>query len=647
MKRFLRRNHSCACPTRIVVVDTETLPEPARDRPNVVYHRFRLGVAARFRFEGERATRRRELHFTDLGAFWDWLSELLAPGKPVYLFAHNLPFDLTALRFWERLESGEYSCKAPATARDDGAPGAKIGGEKWGLLATEDPPTIVECWHANGGRLVCLDTLNWHKASLEALAAGVGLVKVPLPAFSADDAAWFKRCVSDAQILERVVLDLLRRVKRLDLGVFRYTVNAQAMAHYRHRHLPETTPISVSDDLEAKAHERQALVFARQWLHWGGRIVRRLDELPPRPALGPPPPTRLGPIHVLDVNSCYASVMRKNLFPRELLKIDDSGDFERFRARLVRPSASAAVLVDSPYEAYPLKKNGRLWWAVGRFWTHLCGPELLRAVKDGDVVAVGRVQWYSLADLFTTYVDEWWGRRQRAAAGGDEAEERFAKAMLLALHGKWGQQAHTWEYVAGKPAPQPWGVWHESNPNGGEPITYRSVGWATQRRTKGGETAHGFPAITAWINSYAREKIRDWCRRVGDDELIWEDCDQLAVTDDGLRRLQAAPAAVGPGLGQLRWLWSAQWGDLYGVRDYQLGNVKQVQGLARSARRLADGSWEQEDWARLNGQLMAAPPAGPTVETVRKLAPQPSRLGLRRPDGSFVHYRAEALPNEP
>src|SRR5271165_5695729 len=98
---------------------------------------------------------------------------------------------------------------------------------------------------------------------------------------------------------------------------------------------------------------------------------------------------------------------------------------------------------------------------------------------------------------------------------GDRLEEAFCKLILNSLSGKWGQRSRRWVLRPNRVPLQRWGTWYEvsqpDNPIEGEvPITrcYRGVAGKTQELVTDGIPRHCFPAISAFICSHGRERLR-------------------------------------------------------------------------------------------------------------------------------------------
>lgn len=152
MRRCLKPNHGTEAASLHVVVDTETTPYPDKHGGGSCTHLLSTGLARRWRMEGGRQTRQAEVVFSDRNVFWNWLFAGLDARRPCWVWAHNAGFDLTALRLWEAIESGELRLQDGGKGPAKGGSGGGKGKPWSGCCVTEDPPTIICCRHSQIGR---------------------------------------------------------------------------------------------------------------------------------------------------------------------------------------------------------------------------------------------------------------------------------------------------------------------------------------------------------------------------------------------------------------------------------------------------------------------------------------------------------------
>jgi hypothetical protein len=629
----MRENKGCAGPSALVFLDTETTAKDNPRRPRTTVNPLRLGVARYLRLEGGVPTRRQEMSFTDPGMFLHWLIGHLDTQRPLWLWAHNLAFDLTAVRFWTLLEEGRLSFSREL------APGPG-GRRRWrdGLCCVDDPPTALQLWSRIGEMLWCVDSLNWLPRPLAELGEWVGLPKLSMPGASRSAAEWARYCARDCEILEKAVLKVVGFVKGNDLGNFRVTSSSQAMSAFRHRLNPwHPGPIQLvtDDDKEIRALERQAYVGPRCTVYFKGAVYPRGTDWIARPRGSdfPPDTDFQGPVYALDLTSAYPSVMRDNPFPVAFLSRKRDVPVADALGMSAAYGLIGEVTLDTETEPYPVTGDPPTRWCNGRFHTVLCGVELVRALRAGHVARIHRLLTYSLHRLFRPYVDRLWELRVNFRTAGDQVSEQCVKSMLTNLHGKFGQRAPRWQVRPDVKALNAWGHYPAPHPVTKRPAMWRAVGWQAFLRLEPAEGPYAFPAISAFVTAYHRERMRHLIGVAGPRCTYYEDADTLHVNAAGLERLRAAGEVADFELGKLRILAVADRAVYYGPKWYSLDDETTCVGRPKKARLTPDGRWEHEEFARLEQVIAGGPAEGPIISTVTKSPPVARTGRVVGPDG--------------
>lgn len=633
MRHTIRRNHAAGIPQNHVVLDTETTPVPIPDSPGRHVHRLRLAVARRFRFEGGRFGRLRECVAGDRNTILDWLLAQTNPRNPVWVWCHNAGFDLTAIGLWMLFESGEIMLETPDEAPGGGSDQRGRKKRRVGVLVTDDPPTIVKCFTRTGATMVFVDTLNWFMCPLSELGEAHGLPKLDMPGECGEDSDWEAYCRRDVEILQASVQSLLSFVSQADLGNLRYTAASQAMALFRHRCL--TCDIHTDDRSELKVLERAAYFGGRKEVYYAGAVVRpELAGVAQLAGVKPGVPVLAkGPAIHLDLTAAYPSVMRDNVYPVSYIRSVDNPTPEDLLGWMSVYCCCASVRISTGCDSYPVKRSGRTIQAIGDFDTCLCGPELIRALRQKDVKMVHLAQLYVADRPFTRFVDACWELRDKFSREGKPLYARLAKLLANSLHGKFGQRSHRWELVPGHVAPCLWGAYAAFDESMGQWECFRSIGGAVQRRGKSEEPAGSFPAIAAYCTSYCRELMYKIRWEAGLREVLYEDSDSIHVTEQGYLALQRRGWIDTAKPGRLKEVCRGDVTEYRGPLDYTMGNRRVVGGLARRAVEDEHGVWHQTNFDRLDSTLTGVPPEGPMVSDVTVSRPVHQILARVGPDG--------------
>jgi hypothetical protein len=634
----MQANHGCASPGALVCVDTESTQPKGGAGQAVKVLPLRLGVARYCRMDKGRPTRHETFRFTSATAFWDWLYGRLDPRRSTWLWAHNLGWDLTVLRFWRELESKRFVLALPWRWGRSRAGQRKRLKPMAGFLMTQDPPSGGRLWDDKFRSLRLCDTFNWAKCSLADLGHQLGVEKLPFPGFDCAEETAFHYCERDCAIVEAAVLAIIAFVSGHDLGNMKLTPAAQALSAFRH--LPKLPPVVFLPDDDVVKFERRAYVGARRAVYFKGRVVSPdVFELesPKRHCQGPIT-LKTGPVYQFDLTAAYASVMRGNRFPSVLRERESHKTPDYVYHRMKALGALAWVKIESPDRPYPRKVKGGTRWYVGNFQTALCGPELLRAIQLGDVKHVYRVFWYHLEELFTDFVD----KLCTIEHSYDRTTERFhrtlAKTVRNALHGKFGQRKKGWLIDPRARADRKWGTYWQQDEPEGDWYKVRSLAGQLQRQIKGPRVDWTFPAISAYVLAHHRERMRQLRERAGLDHCLYEDADTLHVDAAGARRLRAAGEVDKEAVGKLRLVKTGEDVEYVAPQCYRWGDRWIVAGLPARAVHLEGNRWKVEEFLHLDANLRAVPPPGGTVlvrtiqAPIARLGAESTKTGWTRPE---------------
>src|SRR5262245_60836449 len=142
---FQRKAHVMSSKTRtsypanLLFFDTETLANKRSPKPNVERHSLWFGWMHYFRLEDGKRTREGRARFNTITQFWELLYKRLDKVRPLYVFAHNLGFDLTIIDFWQTCSIRDWDVE---------------------FFVIDDPPTMIGI-KIKDSRVYFIDTLNY------------------------------------------------------------------------------------------------------------------------------------------------------------------------------------------------------------------------------------------------------------------------------------------------------------------------------------------------------------------------------------------------------------------------------------------------------------------------------------------------------
>lgn len=584
--RRLSCNHSTQLPRYLIAFDAETLPIQTDNRGRKFSHRFRLATATIGRIVGTEATAIKRYRFTSKDEWWLWLKSVTACNYTTWLISHNALFDLVVCGFMDKFEKGEIVVDWPHRKRTVIECEYRNKSNPCNSVI-ESPPTIIAARiAANQARIVMLDTLNWFPVPLKQMGERCGLLKLPMPEFSAPDEDWFIYCQRDSDILFHTFTELIKWVKDNDFGMFRYTAPSQAMSAYRHRFME--IPIFIHDNKQVKSLERGA--------YFGGRteVFRKgdIDEI----------------VYQLDINSLFPSVMHGGHFPYILDRYEIREELTSILPTIDWANSVASVRITTSEPIFPMRTRSCVIYPTGTFKTALCGKELQYAYYSGYIDAIGSWSEYRTAPIFTKWVGELYKLRLRHKAEGDTLYSDFTKRLLNSLYGKWGERSPKWINVEGNFAGTPWSSWIEIDIKTGKQVTYRMFGWQCQKKVEPTETSKSFVAISAFVTAAARMRMNYLRTVAGKENVFYQGVDGLIVTMAGRDRLDDAGSLDECELGKLRLIKVTDDGEIIACADYRLGDKVIVGGRARRVEEMADGSVLQRKFyaasALFNGRAL-------------------------------------------
>ena len=596
INRPIQKNHSQAVPRYLVFFDTESNAEEVPGENNKQRHTLRLGVAILGRWRAGKLSGRRVIRFTRWQQFWKAVRTYLRPRQTVWMFAHNIGFDLTLVNLWDLLDNEIFELSAPRRNRQSGDDNGRPGRVSSGLFVTESPPTIIGLQHSKGGRVVCCDTLNWWRSSLADIGKWSGVEKMPFPGLGAEQEELFQYCENDVKICEAAVCKLISWVEQHDLGMFRYTAPGQAYSAFRHRFMSHK--IWPHDNDRLKQLERSGY-FGGQYLLFKMGLIR-------------------GPVYQFDVNGLYASCMKDNCFPVDL---------ERFRRGVKmydrEPSinlarAVATVQVDTDQLIPRRRQSGQVEYATGEFVTTLYGPELVRLHQLGHIKRWGAYALYKVQPIFTEYIEFFWQLRQRYLEEGDKISGEMCKMFLNSLYGKWAQRSSRWKHFPDVTLECLWGMHTRRDYSDNSLAIYRAISGEAFRKMPPAEKKDNFPAISGFICSFAREHMRKLREIAGPKNIYYQAVDSIAVNEQGRANLLLDGQLKETELGKLKLQCTGETAIFRAPSQYQIGSKQVMSGKKLTARELPDGSFEQLEFEKLNTILGSKPTKAVTVITVNK-----------------------------
>lgn len=555
---WVKPNHARRIPHRWVTFDTESV---AVRKGNTETQRWRLGAAVRWRDDRVRDTERAEFLARTPESLWEWVADWCRPGARTVVWAHNLSYDVRISRMFDILPTLGFRLE-------------------WFNLASS-----VSCitWRSPRGTLVVCDLFTWLPASLSQIGGMLGTGKLPMPPAGANDAAWYRYCLQDAEIVEKAVLELNAFIRREDLGNWQPTGAGMAYAAWRHRFLAHK--ILVHDDNAALRAEREAMHTGRAeaWRHGhlqGSRFVE------------------------YDLEMAYSHIAEEAELPVKLKYHDGAISVSLYRklSRTYRVLCRVRVTTELP--VVPMRGPQGILWPVGEFETTVWDVEIDAALKTGATITILEAWRYTKAPALAGWAS-WVSRLCRDEEFSVHPVVRvWAKHSSRALIGRLALRSPHWEEFGDNPL----GL------TGLSQLTDTSTG-ATHRLMHAGDTTliekethesdGSLPQITSWIMAACRVRLWEAMYAVGLDALVHVDTDSLIVAQGG------SPAVTRAVLDELSGRWRSKGGwsaiTVHAPRNYRAGKRRKTSGIPSKAVEVVPNVFEGQRWTSAATQMTGAP----------------------------------------
>lgn len=565
----LTSNKTTACPTRIVYFDTETnYDESKQDQ----VHSFRLSVTAFQRYkrgipQGNTVWR---VHYTP-ESVWKYVSSLSYNGSCLWVIAHNLDFDFTAIQGFSQLVREHWQVKFWAISSNNF------------LLRIQSKRRSIQF----------LDSMGFIGASIKALGETLGTPKLPMPPQSASDSLWEEYCTRDVQVMKLGVEAFIHYIKDNDLGRFSFTIAGQALQAYRHRFHNDLIWI----------HRYPDVMQAERASYHGGRTEAFFIGKVPR-----------SKIYYLDVNSMYPSVMLDHNYPIRYLSTIDKPTFKGTE----RIARDFEVLVEGrwnirePVLPYPEK---RLCFPIGRFSSIITGPEYRYLQARGWIEKIYTVWVYQRAQPWNEYISYFWKLRQEAITKEDKVYNWITKLFMNSLYGKFAQRNPTYLVEDATPG-QPEGLFPVISTLSSHIESRMVLGGKVWLKTGEQEAQWTFYPLSSWVTAYARLKLWGLIARAGKGHVFYCDTDSVFVDQVGYDRLEDL---IIPGkLGALGIKREGKTLTIKGAKDYEFDGVRYLKGVPLKAVEVSPGVFSYWTFLKTRTKMRGGDPNKIIQQTVTK-----------------------------
>ena len=552
---YIKHNRGSGTPQHCIFFDTETEGEVIDQ--NTIEARLSFGWACYVRrIRGGKWSSPKWQRFETADAFWDYVYQWVKQKRRLYLFAHNLAFDLTQVKGFSQLQSDGWECTSRIIA----------------------PRILNLTYRKDNASIRLVDTFNYYPMALKSIGDMVGLEKYDFPDESDSPDLWDTYCKRDVEIMVAAMQLWWARVIEWGLGNFAVTLASQCYNAYRHRFMPR--PIFIDNNERATDAGRRSYI--------GGRTEAfHIGKVP-------------GKVYCLDINSMYPYIMKHKPVPYRLATTRTNLELHQLAHALDEYAVVADVQLEVNEPAIPIRLEGRTTWPVGTFQAALTTPELSYALERGMITKIDYAAIYHRDVIFSDYVDFFYGKRLEARKSNDRATEGITKLFMNSLYGKFSQNGQRWNTV-GPAEDMSIGFFNVYDADEAVLTKYRQFAGLVDALEELPESSESFPAISSHITAYARMYLYHLMRVAGRDNLFYCDTDSLMVNEAGLENLR--PHIDKTELGMLKLEWSSQDVTIHGLKDYSIDGSAKIKGIRKDAKKLEEGIFTQEQFRGLEGMI--------------------------------------------
>ena len=537
-------------PSRMLFLDTETKTQQEDD---IEKHRMDLAWTLYCQTRKDRKNDTEQWQYwEDTKKLWTYVETLARPRTVLYIFGHNVFFDLQASDFFYHM--------------------SKSG---WVLRFWYDKGLTYILSISKGRRVItCISTTNYFPVSLKALGDLIGLEKIEVDFKTTPRSELKEYCKRDVEIVRKAVDYWIEFVDVHDLGNFSMTRAAQAFTAFRHR--LHGCKIAIHKEESLSEFERKAYHGGRVECGFIGKVER-------------------GPFVSLDVNSMYSYVMKAFEYPVRYVDSIPDPDARQIKDCLKNYCVIARVFLDTSEPVYAVRRFHKVVFPVGRFAAYLCTEGLKYALSHRHVQYIEEIKIYQKGRPFIPYVDFFHTLKEKYEAEKNLIMRRICKDYLNSLYGKFAQKRPVTEEEEQITYSGYERTETKDLVTGKTEITIRMLnkfmiiyGEETGRRA--------LVAVSAHVTENARLHLWNIMKDIGIGKILYCDTDSVKIRKADLRHVKCE-IADGK-LGALKLEEEFKKFHIYGPKDYETENVTKIKGIPPHAEKVEDGVYKYTSFAR-------------------------------------------------
>ncbi len=588
--RKMRKNHSRSIPKFSLFLDVETGKEKVE---TLEKHTMKMGWTAflRQRTKGAKNSERWEF-WEDAFEMCAYIEDLATVNSPLYLFGHNVFFDLQASDFFYYFTRWKWVLDFVYDK-----------GQTYILVITKGKKTIK-----------CISTTNYFTTSVEGLGEIVGKEKLGIDFEKSSPEELKVYCRRDTEIIKEAIEYYWGFIKEYDLGKFAMTRSSQAFTAYRHRFMKK----------DIYVHQVEKVVDLERQAYYGGRVEAfHFGEC------------KDGPFITLDINSMYPHIMQSSRMPVKLVDYREDTDLTLLPDILKEHSVVARCRIKTELPLYAIRHNKKIVFPIGEYETFLCTEGVKRALKLGHLLSISEMSIYTNDFLFTAWVDFLYALRLQFKREKQAILEYMCKIMLNSLYGKFGQkfmETDETEEITGS------GYWRCDNydfETGERWIEFKLMNKRiVQKGEKNGKNA--FVAIAAHICENGRLMLYDLMDTIGRDKVLYCDTDGVKIRKRDMETVNGL--LHHDRLGAIKIEDETNKLIINGAKNYETDKGVKIKGIPKKAEKIGKDTYRYNQFLRQTSHLRLEVDRYFMVKEVVKHSPPKYDKGIVTPTGAVLPF---------
>lgn len=357
--------------------------------------------------------------------FYQYVSNKNKEFTTIYLFAHNLDYDIRLSNTFNELTSLGYSLDSYYNKGVIYFSFSKIEKSQEGYMVSNGK-TDKKYFLAKKIRykLVFLDTANYFSPppSLKTLGKSLGLEKLNVDFKNVNQNDFEIYCIRDCEIVEKFVLYLINFCKDHNVE-FSYSASGIAFKTFRNSFLQEKT---------IKIHNNRHTIKIEKKSYKGGLTI----------------PFFIGKItnqtiYATDINSMYPNIMRNKDIPIELLSYNSYAYYNQLQLNNILSDNSKYHIIRCKM-FIPINEKDKFIQITQNKENIICNGKIKDVILHQSeidyyfpyITFIYAIWSYKKGKPFTSYIDYFYNIKKHPKT---EIERNFAKMLMNSLTGKFGQ----------------------------------------------------------------------------------------------------------------------------------------------------------------------------------------------------------------